>query len=828
MSVGVDGRDELRCSLGRGPMNGNAGLPLPEPLVDELGEILLRGESDPWAKVDALASRHSAHAMAISRAAEELLGPRQSERFGDFVVQRRLGEGAYATVYLASGRGGSSDLVAVKVAKHKDDAAAQALRREARLLSRMQHPSIAALRDHGGECEHGAYFAMEYVEGAAITEYCAANRLSRRDRIAMFAAVCDGVAHAHQRGILHLDLKPEHILVSTIDGQPRPKIIDFGIADASDTPSVSREGQPGPGTLPYMAPEQQARHLFLRSGQRPDTRADVFALGVVLYELLFGDTTGVPTAEAGGSATDDLDLVRRRPADGRALGADLARILRCALARHPESRYGSVSELAQDLRDHLELRPLTGHPAGPGERAGKYVRRHWRRVLAGCAGLSAAAMVLTAWSHDQNVESQKAILRETERLFAEYDSLGPVHEESLARLRAWRDGVDSVRARVRLAPEPTRPTGLMALCERPIIIDGSGFPMWGIDRQIQALERVRADLGREWDRGWRDVMASLREDRRFDGVPVEPQSDLLPLGRDANSGLWQFWHMHSGERPGVERGRVLLGERTGIVMVLVPGGSFRMGLLYEYFDPDPAERPHLPLETRFREADADELPAHEVQVDAFLISKYELTQHQWTEFTGESPSALRGPRLPVNHVSFDLADAVLQRFGFTLPSEAQWEYACRAGTQTAWPTGDSYVSLFTERGANIQDRAWCEAYASLVQVRMEFSDGYVEMAPVGSLRANGFGLHDMIGNVWEWCADEFDRKAYHAVGDRLGDDRPYLGGGGPNADGNRDWRSIRGAAWDDLPGRARSSDRWYRLRQAASAQVGVRPIRRLR
>jgi serine/threonine protein kinase len=215
---------------------------------------------------------------------------------------------------------------------------------------------------------------------------------------------------------------------------------------------------------------------------------------------------------------------------------------------------------------------------------------------------------------------------------------------------------------------------------------------WGVRRR---LEFARALAARDDRRAWSEVAAAIRADPRYQGLELRPQAGLVPLGRDACSGLFEFAHLQSGEPAArdPETGSLSIDGRTGIVLVLIPGGTVEMG-----GQVDPA-RPHFDAY-----AGRMEQPRQRIELDAFFLSKFEMTQGEWRAATGENPSYYGGeagdPKKragsalhPVENVTWNQCDRVLERMGLTLPTEAQWEYACRAGTETVWYTGDEVASL---------------------------------------------------------------------------------------------------------------------------------------
>ena len=349
-----------------------------------------------------------------------------AEQIGDWIgpyqLVELLGEGGFGTVYRAEQHEPVRRDVALKVIKLGMDTR-QVIARfelERRALAVMDHPSIAKVLDAGATETGRPYFVMELVRGGVpVTEYCDANRLTMRQRLALFGAVCGAVQHAHQKGIIHRDLKPSNVLVTLQDGAPVPKVIDFGIAKATDQSEARRtyftEQAQVIGTPQYMSPEQAAP----RGGADVDTRADIYSLGVLLYELLTGTTPFEPERLRSEAYNELLRIIREedppRPSTrlsalggaelgevahrrriepqrlGRDLRGDLDWVVMKAMEKDRARRYATASALADDVARHLANEPVEARPPSVRYRAAKFVRRN--RIAIGTAAVVLVAVL---------------------------------------------------------------------------------------------------------------------------------------------------------------------------------------------------------------------------------------------------------------------------------------------------------------------------------------------------------------------------------------------------------------------------------------------------
>ena len=363
---------------------------------------------------------------ATDAAPPEIPGP-----IGPYRLISPIGEGGMGEVWLAEQREPVRRRVAVKIIKAGMDTKEVIARFESerQALALMDHPAIAKVFDGGSTPEGRPYFVMEHVAGIPIDEHCDRHRLSTVERLELFTEVCEGVQHAHQKAIIHRDLKPSNILVSMVDGKPQPKIIDFGIAKAIGTQLTEKTLFTALGSVigtpEYMSPEQADS-----TGQDVDTRTDVYSLGVVLYQLLTGELP-LSSSELRASGFEGLSRKLReseppRPSsrlrtagDGarhvaaerrtdpgalaRQLSGDLDAITLKALEKERGRRYGTSTELAEDIRRYLRHEPVVARPASLTYRLRKLVRRH--RV--GVAMATVLSLLLVAFSATMAIQTRR-------------------------------------------------------------------------------------------------------------------------------------------------------------------------------------------------------------------------------------------------------------------------------------------------------------------------------------------------------------------------------------------------------------------------------------
>ena len=348
------------------------------------------------------------------------IGERPGDRIGPYKLLEQIGEGGFGVVFMAEQERPVRRRVALKVIKLGMDTRDVVARFEAerQALALMDHPHIARVFDAGSTAAGRPYFVMELVRGLPVTEYADKHKLSTRDRVALAAQVCRAVQHAHGKGVIHRDLKPTNVLVTTADDRPTPKVIDFGIAKATQSKLTDRTLFTGHrqliGTPQYMSPEQADSE-----GVDVDTRTDVYSLGVVLYELLTGTTPtdgralrsaafeamrrmirdaapARPSTRLSGLGATLDTVATNRGTDARQLGrqlhGELDWIVMKSLEKDRSRRYDTAAALADDLGRYLAGEAVLAGPVSTAYRLRKAAWRHRAAVALG--GAIAACLLL--------------------------------------------------------------------------------------------------------------------------------------------------------------------------------------------------------------------------------------------------------------------------------------------------------------------------------------------------------------------------------------------------------------------------------------------------
>ncbi len=378
---------------------------VPKAFRDDLAKML--------EQVDRLAAGEDAGLLSVLSNAE----PAPPDRIGPYQILDQLGAGGMGRVYLGShqtqGRG-----AAIKVLSSgwKDPRRGRRFAAEISVLANLQHPNIATLYESGVTDDQRPWFAMEYVDGLPVDEYCAAHELPIPDVCRVFLQVCRGIASAHAQLVLHRDLKPSNVLVMPDEqGQPLAKVIDLGLHKslAADHAPLTMT-QNVMGTPQWMAPEQT------EAGKPLDVRTDVYALGSLLFAMLTGRAPFRPS-KSGHVLSDLLDRIRTQdpplPSSlNPAVDADLDAIVLKAMAKNPEDRYQSVAEFEADVLAYLAFEPVKAAKITRWYFAKKLLRRHWRPVVTG-AGVFVLVFAALIFALDRMVA--EAAARKEAEFYAE-------------------------------------------------------------------------------------------------------------------------------------------------------------------------------------------------------------------------------------------------------------------------------------------------------------------------------------------------------------------------------------------------------------------------
>ena len=476
------------------------------------------------------------------------------QKIGRYKILERVGEGGCGVVYVAEQTEPVRRRVALKVIKLGMDTKQVVARFEAerQALAMMDHHNIAKVLD-GGSTELGRpYFVMELVRGIKITDYCDQNSLSTKGRLDLFMQVCQAIQHAHQKGIIHRDIKPSNILVTLNDGVPVPKVIDFGIAKATEgrltEATVYTQLHQFIGTPAYMSPEQAEM-----SSLDIDTRSDIYSLGVLLYELLTGKTPfdvrelmsqGIdamrktireqepprPSTKLATLPGQELTTTAARRSVETAkllhqLKGDLDWIVMKCLEKDRTRRYETANELAVDLKRHLTNEPVVARPPSKLYEMQRLVRRHQVGFGATAAIILAlsAGVVVSAWQAVRARQSEQRA-RKAEKLAKE--RLAEVGKERDAKELASQDAeaVSKFLTEVFQSPDPTREGRTITVAE---VLDKSVTNLQS-DPAVPPARRARlqATLGATYDGLglYRDANALWEKVRDYDLAAFGPEN----------------------------------------------------------------------------------------------------------------------------------------------------------------------------------------------------------------------------------------------------------------------------------------------------------------
>ena len=499
--------------------------------------------------------------------------PQITEKPGEFVgafkLLQRIGEGGFGVVYMAEQSTPVRRKVALKLIKPGMDTKEVIARFEAerQALAMMNHPNIAKVYDGGETASGRPYFVMELVKGVPLTKYCDEEKLDTQDRLKLFQTICAAIQHAHQKGVIHRDIKPSNVLITLHDGEPVPKVIDFGVAKAINQQLTEKTmftcfGQMI-GTPQYMSPEQAEM-----SGLDIDTRSDIYSLGVLLYELLTGSTpiqperlreTGFaemqrmireeeppkPSLRLSTQGEHSAKIAIARSSEMKQLGSllrgELDWIVMKALEKNRDRRYETASGLAKDVQRYLEGEPVAACPPSFVYRFKKFSRKY-RGVLVSVTSVLAVLGLATVFSTVLAIKANHARREANENLKAFEESNAELVEargnEALENAidQLLRGNVEESRKSLDVARTHGANPGKIALCNATLLFyEGSFDYVDELDNAIKHLPNSMATkvlMANTYRFGpLANLVKSNELDRQIEELTPKTTIDLLLAGQ---------------------------------------------------------------------------------------------------------------------------------------------------------------------------------------------------------------------------------------------------------------------------------------------------------
>jgi formylglycine-generating enzyme required for sulfatase activity len=541
------------------------------------------------------------------------------------------------------------------------------------LVLKREEKTLGALRKHLGNNENVVriedsntkvdpyWIAMEYIEGGTLESWIRGfgGVVPMEEVVEMFVGICSGMKAAHENGIIHRDLKPGNILVA--NGRV-PKITDFGlgkiVAEEAVRTSQRKSGQivtlRGYGTRGYMSPEQA-------DGQGADPADDVYAMGVILYQMIAGN----PAKEPPRNLQKAMSMLKTKP---RQEWTDL--INECLYERSDRPKNaGEMMARVKEIEQGEQKQTTVPVPKQAPQKESK----------------------------ETELAQGKQTTQQKEKAEKVSEKVGV-----LSSIKSWWS--PSTEARIKEEEEKKRKAEEE---EREAEKEAKELKK-RIEEEKKRIEKEAKEIEeREKERKKAAKAKKGNEDlaRELEKIKKETASKTIVVAK----GISGFEYTGTNK----EGKKEYKHSKTGMVFVEIPGGTFQMGSTNWSFTQ----------------------PIHSVTVPSFLIGKYQVTQAQWKAVMGTNPSYFKGDTLPVERVSWNDCKDFCKKTGLSLPSEAAWEYACRGGSTGNYCFGDSETQL--------GEYAWY------------YSNSSNQTHPVDTKKPNAYGLHNMHGNVWEWCEDNW-------------------------------------------------------------------------
>ena len=638
--------------------------------------------------------------------AEQILsGKGKNLCMGQYVLLEKLGAGGMGQVYKAY-HPGMDRIVAIKVILAKGKIAEESVRRferEVKAAAKLSHPNIITVYDAGNA--NGRHFmVMELVKGQDLNIIVhRKGTLGVSETINYIKQVARGLAFAHENGVIHRDIKPANLLLDT---NGNVKILDMGLAKISSRENEEKVSMlTGTtsimGTVDFMSPEQGL------SSRDVDARADMYSLGATLYYLLTkqvmyeGDTVFAKLIAHGELPIPSLKTIRPDVSD------NLDLIYTKMVAKQVEDRYQSMLELIQDL-DAIEK------GSESTRNLSELSTIHSLRNELGEMDVSRVSSKKVI----QSSKSNKAIVEKDYKFALITTGIGLV--------------LSGVVALGLILGRSSNPQSEVALKSNIANGNTASVKNKGSIENVKPIAPIKENSGKATPPITVLVAPAIPKLGPPDAIPTTINLLEVPFTKiKANEKQNEVAKILQKEA----EEKVNLGNGVSLDLVLIPAGKFVMGS-------PPTEVGRHNSETQ-----------HEVTLTKpFYLGRYEVTQEQWEAVMGDNPSRVKGAKLPVELVSWDDCQEFIKKLnakaneGYRLPTEAEWEYACRAGTSTAYSFGDN----ITPKDANYAGSKIGKPVA------------------VGSYKPNAFGLYDMCGNVREWCEDWYGAYPAGSIIDQKG------------------------------------------------------------